>query len=390
MAPRKSGNDGASFVFQIVDLVEVRTLPATTDALTVRHEPVFLKFVECPRDGRFGEFCALGDRPVKREAITVVVSDARQVAVHTLGVRRKVGELLHTGICPSPFCGKVDRTGASVQLSGWRALSVHVLRAVGRTWPRREHAPDRIDDRQTDSCYKSAFVQPHLRCTLPDETAQTLAPRCTLPLMVIAFLGLSGLDVFFLILTIASIVLSAVAVYVTIKIGVIADRSLKNSTTTGLSGVSQILRYMERKEQGTPDQALDVGEDVWTCDAVPESIALGETVKLRLHVWYQDSSKHLLDEPSLVSCRVTMPSGLIAFANTRPAKDEDYDCSWDVTFPTDFRDYRRVHAGDTNAEGVYLAEWEGLAVPPRVQATAFRVAARVPSLRETLRDLWPW
>jgi hypothetical protein len=197
------------------------------------------------------------------------------------------------------------------------------------------------------------------------------------------------MDVLALTLSIASIVLSAVAVYVTIKIGVIADRSLKNSTTTGLSGVSQIIRYMERRAHGTPEQAMDVGADVWTCDAVPESIALGEAVKLRLEVWGGGQSSYYdMGETGLVRCTVTMPSGLRAFANSKPVKDEDYECFWEITFPSDFRDNKRDHAGDTNAEGVYLAEWDGL-TGDRIQTTAFRVAARVPSLRETLRDLWP-
>jgi len=194
----------------------------------------------------------------------------------------------------------------------------------------------------------------------------------------------------FLILSIASIVLSVVAVYVTVKIGVIADRSLKNSTTIGLSGVSQIIRYMERRRHGTPEQAMDVGADVWTCDATPESIALRETVKLRLQVWGGGQpSYYALDKTGLVRCTVTMPSGLRVFANTKPANDKEYECFWEVTFPTDFRDNKRDPAGDTNAEGVYLAEWDGL-TSDRIQTTVFRVAARVPSLRETLRDLWLW
>lgn len=208
--------------------------------------------------------------------------------------------------------------------------------------------------------------------------------------MLIALLGLSGLDMFVLILTIASIVLAAVAIYVTIKIGVIADRSLKNSTTTGLSGVSQVIRYLERQAHGTPEQAMDVGADVWTCDAVPESIALGAVVKLRLQVWGSGQRKYYdMGETGLVRCTVTMPSGRRAFANKAPAKDEDYECFWEIAFPTDFRDNKRDPAGDTDAEGVYLAEWDGL-TGDRIQTTAFRIAARGPNLRETLRDLWPW
>lgn len=189
-------------------------------------------------------------------------------------------------------------------------------------------------------------------------------------------------------LSIVSLVLSVVAVYVTAKIGLIADRSLKNSTTVGLAGVSQILRYMERRDHGSPDEAMEMGADVWTCEASPESVQRGEAVALRLDVFGSSSPHHTPDESGLVRCTVTMPSGARVFANATPSRDEGYECYWVITFPAHFRDNRRELARHTNSEGVYIAEWDGLP-GEQTRTTVFTVTAARPGWREVLRDLRP-
>jgi len=183
-----------------------------------------------------------------------------------------------------------------------------------------------------------------------------------------------------------SIVLAVVAVYVTWRIGLIADRSLRNATTIGQSGVSQILRYLERRDHGTPEQAMDYGADVWTCEASPAFVAQQGSVTLRLQVFAGSSEYHSADESGLVRCTVTTPSGVRVFANTKPSKDKDYECFWEIAFPANFHDNQKEPLGDTNTAGVYLAEWDGL---PGDQTRTTTFAVMPPSLGwiQSLRDL---
>jgi len=163
-------------------------------------------------------------------------------------------------------------------------------------------------------------------------------------------------------LSIVSIILSVVAVVVTWRIGVMAEKSLRNATAIGQSGASQIFRYLERRDRPSEDEAQDLGADIWTCAATPDPTAHGSAVTLRLEVFSTSQGPRYFapDESGHVHCTVTMPSGTRAFANAAPLRDEGHQCLWEIVFPANFHDNRKEPLGDTNTPGIYLAEWDGL------------------------------
>lgn len=196
---------------------------------------------------------------------------------------------------------------------------------------------------------------------------------------------MSGLDVFFVILSIVSIVLSVVAVGVTWRIGVMAEKSLRNATTIGQSGVSQILRYLERRERPSEDEAQELGADIWTCAATPDPIPYGSAVTLTLEVFSTSQGPRYFtaEDSGRVRCTVTMPSGTRVFANAAPLRDEGHQCLWEIAFPANFHDNRKGPLGDTNTAGIYLAEWDGL-FGDQKRTTIFTVLPPPLSLRDLL------